>query len=200
MKTLLFGGATAIALAIPAFAQTPAPAPVVSGTHMQGHAQTRADVSKHVQEMFARLDTDRNGSLTKAEADAGREQVREKFVERRVERRADHTFEQLDTDRNGSISRAEFDAAHAKHADRAGDRRERRHDRKEMGGMHGGPMFGGKMFEMSDTNKDGKVTVQEATASALQHFDMADANRDGQITREERGQMRQKMRAERRGS
>ena len=143
--------------------------------------------------MFARLDADRNGSLTKAEADAGREQVREKFVERR----ADHTFEQLDTNRDNSISRAEFDAAHAKHADA---RMERRHDRKEMGGMHGGRMFGGNMFDMSDANKDGKVSLQEATAAALQHFDMADANRDGQITREERGQMRQKMRAERRPS
>ena len=54
------------------------------------------------------------------------------------------------------------------------------------------------MFEMSDSNKDGRVSLQEATAAALQHFDMADANRDGQVTRDERKQMRQRMRSERR--
>jgi Ca2+-binding EF-hand superfamily protein len=50
------------------------------------------------------------------------------------------------------------------------------------------------MFTMTDANKDGRVTLQEATAAALRHFDMADANRDGQVTREERRQMRQQMR------
>ena len=51
------------------------------------------------------------------------------------------------------------------------------------------------MFEMADANKDGRVSLQEAQAAALQHFDMADTNRDGQITREERKQMHQRMRA-----
>lgn len=191
MKKLFLGGAAAAAALtiLPALAQ--APTPVAPRAHMQDRTQTRADVAQHVQSMFARLDADRNGWLTKAEADAGKEQRRGM----RSERRADHTFEQLDTDRNGSISRAEFDAAHAKRGERMA---EHRHDRMEKGGMAGGHMLGGRMFEMSDANRDGRVSLQEATASALQHFDMADANRDGQITRDERTQMRQKMRAERR--
>ena len=45
-----------------------------------------------------------------------------------------------------------------------------------------GHMMGGRMFETADANKDGSVSLQEATDAALQHFDMADANRDGQIT------------------
>jgi Ca2+-binding EF-hand superfamily protein len=53
------------------------------------------------------------------------------------------------------------------------------------------------MFDMADANRDGRVTLQEATAAAYRHFDMADVTRDGQITREERIQMHQKMRAER---
>src|SRR5690349_24765266 len=61
-------------------------------------------------------------------------------------------------------------------------------------GMHG---FGGRMFEMADANRDGRVSLQEAQSAALQHFDMVDANRDGQVTPEERGQMRQQMRAHR---
>jgi hypothetical protein len=55
--------------------------------------------------------------------------------------------------------------------------------------------FGGHMFEMADANKDGRVSLQEAQAAALQHFDKADANRDGRITPEERRQMHQQMRA-----
>ena len=45
--------------------------------------------------------------------------------------------------------------------------------------------MGGHMFEMADANKDGRVSVQEATAAALQHFESADANRDGTVTRDE---------------
>jgi Ca2+-binding EF-hand superfamily protein len=63
--------------------------------------------------------------------------------------------------------------------------------------MGGGFGMGGRMFEEADANRDGKVSMQEATAAAYRHFDMADVNRDGQITREERMQMHQKMRAER---
>ena len=197
MKKLLLGGAAAAAglLVIPAFAQSPAP--VAPRAH-SGHAQNRAEVASQVQAMFARLDTDRNGWLTKAEADAGRAVIREKRIERRAERRADHTFEQLDTNRDNSISRAEFDAAHAQHGDRRAERRERKAERTAKGGMRGAHTFGGRMFEAGDANKDGRMSLQEATSAALQHFDTADVNRDGQITREERKQVRQRMRTERR--
>jgi hypothetical protein len=52
---------------------------------------------------------------------------------------------------------------------------------------------------MADANRDGRVTLPEATNAALRHFDMADLNRDGQITPDERMQMRQRMRTEHRG-
>jgi aryl-alcohol dehydrogenase-like predicted oxidoreductase len=61
-----------------------------------------------------------------------------------------------------------------------------------MGGLRG------RMFEMADANRDGRVTLQEATNAALRHFDTADVNRDGRLTPEERMQMHQRMRAERR--
>jgi hypothetical protein len=57
--------------------------------------------------------------------------------------------------------------------------------------------FGGRMFEMADANRDGRVSLQEAQTAALQHFDMMDANRDGQVTPQERGQMRQQMKGRR---
>jgi hypothetical protein len=73
----------------------------------------------------------------------------------------------------------------------------------ERGAMGMGPRgmgLRGHMFDMADANRDGRVTMAEATAAAYRHFDMADANRDGQITRDERLQLRQRMRAERRPS
>src|SRR5207342_2569804 len=61
--------------------------------------------------------------------------------------------------------------------------------------MHqmGGGMMGGRMFEDSDANKDGRVSLQEATDAAVRHFDMADTNRDGRITPEERMQMHRQL-------
>ena len=52
--------------------------------------------------------------------------------------------------------------------------------------MHRGGSLGGRMFVMADTNKDGRMTLDEADPFALQHFDQADANRDGRVTPEER--------------
>ena len=62
-----------------------------------------------------------------------------------------------------------------------------------MHGM-GGMGFGGHLFEMADANKDGRVSLAEAQAAALEHFDRADLNHDGKLTPEERQQARQLMR------
>jgi Ca2+-binding EF-hand superfamily protein len=59
--------------------------------------------------------------------------------------------------------------------------------------------FTGRLFEMADANRDGRVSLQEAQSAALRHFDTMDANRDGRVTREERLQMRQRTRPESRG-
>lgn len=71
-----------------------------------------------------------------------------------------------------------------------------------MPGMrHVGMGFGmGHLFETADVNKDGKVSLQEATAAALQHFDAADLNHDGTLTPEERMQAHQRMRGQRQPS
>ena len=215
MKKALFAGIAAAGLiaVVPAFAQptaAPGAAPPPHAPMARDH--TRAEVAAKVQEHFAKLDTNRDGFVTKAEADAMRGQMRAKFAENRPERikqrkertdmRREHTFERIDTNNDGSISRAEFDAAHAKRdamADRNGDGM--RDDRRMAGmmrGMHPGMGgVGGRMFEMADANKDGRVSLQEAQAAALQHFDMADLNNDGRITREERMQRMQQMRAQR---
>lgn len=219
MLKFLLGG-TALAAMVPALAQAPTaqPAPITPyvaqvppappAPPMMAREHTRAEMVAKVREHFVRLDTNRDGLLTKEEADAGRkvfkERIRSKFAEHRAnrtERRDPNAgFDRLDTNRDGSISRDEF----AQHREKRVERRITRKDRiagvpGTPGIPHGGMrthrigMIGGHMFEMADANKDGRVSLQEATDAAARHFDMADANRDGRITPDERRQMRHQM-------
>ena len=183
-----FAAAAAVALTAiaPALAQT-AQAPLAPRV---GKAMTQAEVAQKVQRRFVRLDANRDGFITQAEVQAGAAQrpmrQRQGAGMRGQHRNPGAMFDRLDTDRNGQISRAEFDAMHAQRGQRM----------KMMGAMRGhGRGFGGHMFAMADLNKDGRVSLQEATAASLQHFNAADANRDGSVTPDERRQMRMQMRA-----
>ena len=173
MKKLLMGCA-ALALAVPALAQVAsAPAPKAQNA---AKIHTRADVQAKVAKHFARVDANRDGFVTQAEADAAVEAFRGKRTEKRTERRAErreHAFERIDVNGDGAITKAEWDAKQAKRQERVAARDhdgDGRADRTRAGG-HGMGGFGGHMFDMADTN------------------------RDGQITREERKQMHQRMRA-----
>ncbi len=213
MKKPYLGGAAAAAtlatnavVAQPAPAPAPTPAPQVRVIEMhRGHEKTvtRDEVVAHIRDMFAKLDTNKDGFVTREEADAAHErmagQMHERFAKRMAERDADGgaAFDRLDTNKDGSISRQEFDAGRQL-------RMERRVVIMQEGGrpgmvrMHAGMGFGhGRLFEMSDANKDGRVSLQEATAVALQHFDSADLNHDGKLRPEERRQAHQQLRGQR---
>jgi hypothetical protein len=207
MTHFLLGGAVLAAMVAiaPAGAQPAQPAQGPHAQHMQHGAPvaapTRAQLGAHVATIFQRLDANRDGFITREESQAamgprgdrkGERQSRaDRSPEHRTENRA-AMFDRLDANRDGSLSRAEFAAAPARHNRRIEGRSdEHPHGKMGMGGMG----LRGRMFEMADANRDGRVTMAEASAAAYRHFDMADANRDGQITRDERMQMRQRMRA-----
>lgn len=210
MKEFLIGAA-ALAAVGPVLAQTavaPQPTPQVQPVPrvapMMDREITRDEVVARVREHFARLDTNRDGFLTREEADAGREQMRERIGERLKERGAERSagaFDRLDANKDGVISRDEFNQAREVRIEKRIERRaEGEAQKPQMMRMHrigGFGRLGGHMFDMADANKDGRVSLQEAQDAAVRHFDMADTNRDGRITREERRQMRQAQRAPR---
>ena len=206
MHKYLLGGAIAgavVAIA-PAIAQTAAPAPVAPQIQdrlgepgWQGHARaavhTRAEVAAHVRTMFAKLDSNRDGSITKAEAEtakASRGDRASRHMPGNAMPDRGAMFDRMDSNRDGSISRAEFAQAPMRQGPDGDGMMRRMHMKMGMGGM------GGHMFDMADANHDGRVTLQEATNAALRHFDTADVNRDGQLTPAERMQMHQRMRAQ----
>ena len=202
MKEFLIGAA-GIVIAGAAIAQAPvaspaAPAAPHAMAPMAERIHTRDEMVAKVREHFATLDADKDGFLTKAEAEAGRSVMKQKIVERRGERRDPAAaFDRLDANKDGAISREEFAAGHEKRVERRMVRKEGAAGAPGAKGMRmhrmGGMMMGGQMFDMADANKDGRVSLQEATDAAARHFDMADANRDGRITPDERRQMHRQM-------
>ena len=181
-KAFLIGAAAAALLAVPASAQQDGPAP----------AFDRAQIEARIAERFQRVDADRDGFVTREEAEGARAGVRAQRQERRGERR-EALFARLDADRNGVISREEFERPQARaNGERRAERGERRAERGERRGqrfahrrarMGGG--FGGEGFARLDSNGDGRVSLAEAIAARLQRFDRVDSNRDGRIDREE---------------
>ncbi len=238
MKLLLGGSAAAAFIAIvPAVAQPAPPAGVAQGTtavasvpavpRIQSHVfrmpmktETRDEVVAHVRDMFAKLDTNKDGFVTRAEADAAHQamagEIHQNFAKHFADGGMPHPdrgamFDKLDTNKDGSISRQEFMSARPNVREqrvfvmRDGEgpvdvdgasgqphgKVMRMHDFSSR--MHGmGMRMHGKMFESADGNRDGKVSLQEMTDAALRHFDSADANHDGKLTPDERMQMHER--------
>ncbi|MBV9931582.1 MAG: EF-hand domain-containing protein [Alphaproteobacteria bacterium] len=199
MKKIVFLTAlAACAAAAPACAQPPAPAaPRVE--FQRGHAArpvTRADVQARVQRLFARLDVNRDGFVSRDEIEAartlraGREGPRRFGAERGLRgdpaHRGERLFARLDGNHDGVITRAEFDAAMAARGQRLAARGPMEEGPRARFGRAGMGGFRGQAFERMDLNHDGRVSVEEATRFALQAFDRADANHDGVVTPEER--------------
>ena len=141
---------------------------------------TRDQALARADERFARLDVNRDGSVTADEARQARQALR---TQRQGQR-----FDRLDSNRDGQLSREEFGQRQAMRAERRGGQGMRRGgQRGQRGAMRAGRRFGA----------DGVVTREEFRAQALQRFERLDTNRDGTITAAERQEALQRFRAER---
>ena len=194
---------------------TPALAQKATGVAAPKPAQTtlRTQVSTEVASQFARLDTNKDGSISKAEMDA--------VMAKRQAAKFDPSkmFARVDGNKDGKVTPAEMQAAWATRASAKGKSAGKAPDFKPLfaradtnkdGAISlaeysavphpGGKPNGGGMMNRADLNKDGKVTLAEAQQLALQQFDRVDANKDGKLTPQERQQVLQKMRAARKPS
>lgn len=200
MKKLMIAAA-AMLTGTAVLAQTPAPAPLAPPAPMahpmHDKVMTRAETVEMVRAHFGRLDADKDGIISSAEAAArlkhpgGAWQGENAMRHDRADPNA--AFDRIDANKDGAISRDEFAKVREERIERRMAMRDRkegakdgREARKHVMRMHGGRGFGGRMIVMADTNKDGRITLAEAEALALRHFDQLDANRDGQVTPEER--------------
>ena len=204
MRNLLPAVAIAsIAAGTAAYSAQPAtppapPAPVAD------HVMDRAEVQAMVRDHFGRLDANKDGAITTEELS----QLHGRMGDHAMAEHMDHdgpgmtmhegpigdpgkAFDRLDANKDGMISRDEF----------AKGRQIRIEKRIVMNGPEGagpdgavrqmkihrgGGMMGGRMIVMADGNHDGRITLAEAEAMALQHFDQMDANHDGRVTPDER--------------
>ena len=172
---------------------------------LPGVVLTRVDVQAQVQARFAAADTNHDGAVTRAELDAYRAKVQaDRAATRDAARtaRRDALFAALDTNHDGQISKAEFAARPGAMPGPGRDRMGgRRMDGGGMGGgwmgdrwmgARGGPAVAnadrrmGAFFAMLDSDRDGRITLDEASSRALALFDRIDTNHDGTITPDER--------------
>jgi Ca2+-binding EF-hand superfamily protein len=206
--------------------------PVIRGPQavsmtMHDEPLTRDQMIRHVREMFARLDANHDGFITKDKVAAFDQKMThsmrigaradERFERSRFDRRQGAArkqdrsalFDKLDTNHDGVISRQEFMAARPIQERRVMVMREAEpHSGQAMGEGHMHEMhmrqmgmhggFAAHLFAMADTNHDGRVSLEEAEAAAIAHFDRMDLNHDGKITPDERRQAHQRMRADHR--
>ena len=162
---ILFAAALAAFVAAPTavLAQSgPAARPAQSAAPTR--VATRADVLKMSATTFARFDTNKDGSLSKAEVEAAEVQRRQ-AASQAMQARLNQEFAKLDTDRNNQLSQAEFRAAVPQLRPAAG---------------------AGDAIARLDSNKDGRISVDEYRAPTLTAFDRLDSNKDGTLSAAER--------------
>ncbi len=204
-------GAAALAIAGGAFAQGMQPPAVQTSRldmpspsdSMDSRVQTRAEVVAKVQKHFAMMDSNHDGAIVADEMQAMGSKQHGDRMGRDGNEMAMHDgpmgnpgamFDRLDTNHDGSISRDEFAQGREMRIERKvvindGPGGEGSENHKMMN-MH---KMGKHMFKMADANHDGRITLPEMTAAALQRFDRTDTNHDGIVTKEERQAMHQQM-------
>ena len=167
--SLLFtAAAAALATAAPGHAAAPRLLGAVQAAAPAAAAPktpTRADIVRNSQASFTEVDTNKDGSLNKAEVDAAQARNQER-ARTQMAQRVEQEFTRLDTDKNGQLSRVEFRGA--------------------APAVRANPGAGAAVIQRLDANKDGKISAEEFSAPLLAGFDRIDTDKNGTISDAER--------------
>ena len=156
---MIFGSAIALLIAQ---ATTAAPAATATPAQAAPQPTTKASIQARVSAAFNRLDANKDGWVDRAEA----QKAMDAEVAAETKRRSDAltaTFTKLDTNKDGSLSRQEFEGLI-----------------KPVKAPTGLPWMDGY-----DTDKNGRVSLSEATAAAMAAFDKADTDHNGTVSPQE---------------
>ena len=145
-----------IALVFIATLTGPVTAQSAKPAQAQGVPIPRATFLSNMDIEFKKMDSDRDGTLSRKEI----ETYQTSQIIAAAEARKRALFAALDTDRNGVLSQAEF----------------MRFPSNEQA-PNAGPMIA-----RFDTNRDAKISLVEYRAGTLANFDALDADKDGVVT------------------
>jgi Ca2+-binding EF-hand superfamily protein len=132
----------------------------------------QADRQTDDDEGFKRIDANGDGQLSQDELGTNSPEFKSSHAEGRLT-----WFQRLDSDKSGGLTRAEV----AGGANEPGQRER--------------AARGQRLFEMGDTNKDGRVTKAEYDLAVKRYLDEVDANDDAMISSAEREAGEAKLRA-----
>ncbi|MEO5774555.1 MAG: EF-hand domain-containing protein [Sphingomicrobium sp.] len=162
---------------------------------------TRADISTQLDQRFARIDLNKNGSFDKAEFAAAQKQAEQQIAARIAEKLAAE-FSSLDSNKDGSLNPAELAAIRP--AGQSGPDTAtlfKTIDADANGKISKAEYLGlqarvhatadpAAQIKKFDVNGDGKVTLTEFKSGPLTAFDAADLNKDGVVSVEEQDKAR----------
>ena len=164
------------------------------------HTITLAAMQQRGERIFARMDANGDGEVSRAEMQSAREARLERRQERREARRNARQasgktarFAMLDLDSSGGLSQEEMATARAQRGDRTGTETATRPARRAAMRM-------GKartMLRAADADGNRAVTRAEFDAALMQRFSRLDADNDGTVTAAERKAARESMRQRR---
>ncbi|HKT15518.1 MAG TPA: EF-hand domain-containing protein [Allosphingosinicella sp.] len=156
---MIFGSAIALLIAQ---ATTAAPAATATPAQAAPQPTTKASIQARVGTAFDRLDTNKDGWVDRAEAQKAMDARNAAAAKQRSDAIA-AAFTRLDTNKDGSLNRQEFTASITPY--------------KAPPGL---PYMDGY-----DTDKNGRVSLSEATAAAMATFDKVDRDRNGVLSEQE---------------
>jgi len=129
---------------------------------------TRAQLIQKIEVDFKASDTNGDGKMTKAEVQAALDR-RAAQAQAMLKQSQQDEFKKLDTNHDGQISLAEYQAGTT---------------------ISTRPEAADRRLQQLDKNKDGVITPAEFRAELLAEFDRIDTNKDGKLSAQEAGAQR----------